>query len=79
MLVDYFYLVMVGCFSPRSKGQEPESPVGTEGTEWLKVGGRNKRGISPPSLVGCHGSGNRQRKKVVRPSAYAGFEQFPPE
>lgn len=54
ILVDYFYLVMVDCFSLRSKGQEPESSglhVETEGTEWLKVEGRNKR-ISPPSCLG---------------------------
>lgn len=36
ILADYFYLVMVDCFSLRSKSQESESPglhVGTEGKE----------------------------------------------
>ena len=44
-----------GLFFSESKGQGPESPglhVWTEGTEWVKVEGRNKRGISLPSQFG---------------------------
>lgn len=44
-----------GLFFSESKGQGPESPglhVWTEGTEWMKVEGKNKRGISLPSQFG---------------------------